>query len=451
MTEGTRPALLIVEDDQGLAAQLKWAMADSHAVTVVGNRPAAVDAARRQPPKAVILDLGLPPDPNGASEGLACLEELLALDRATKVIVSSGNEERGNALQAVRLGAYDFYPKPVDVEVLRLIVGRAVHLRALEDENRALSAAGPPAGPLAGVIAESPAMIEICRVIERVGPTSVGVLLIGESGTGKEVLARALHDCSDRASGPFVAINCAAIPETLLESELFGHEKGAFTGAVKQTVGKVEQADGGTLFLDEIGDMPLQLQAKMLRFLQERVIERVGGSKTIHVDVRVVSATNRDLSEMIAAGTFREDLFYRLDEVGLRIPPLRERHGDAVLLARHFLNRFARALDRPIKGYSADALAAISSYEWPGNVRELENRVKRALVLAQGGAVTAADLKLEAGRFPTLRESREQSDLQAVTQALALADNNVSAAAKLLGVSRPTLYDLMKNLNLKVG
>lgn len=442
------PSLLIVEDDSGIQKQLKWALSDEYDVELAGDRPSAMAIVRREEPAIVILDLGLPPDPNGASEGLAILEEILSFRPATKVVVSSGNGERRHALEAIRLGAYDFYPKPVDIDVLRMIARRALYLRALELENRRL-AEMQSGGALPGVIAGSQAMLDVCRVIERVAPTNVTVLLTGESGTGKEVLARALHEGGERAHKKFVAINCAAVPENLLESELFGHEKGAFTGAIKQSIGKFERAHEGTLFLDEIGDMPMPLQSKLLRFLQERVIERVGGRNTITVDVRVIAATNRHLSEMIGSGQFREDLFYRLSEIELHIPPLRERMGDPILLARYFFERFNASLGRTVKGFAPEAMAAISTYEWPGNVRELENRVKRALVMASSDLITATDLGLSAGHFPTLRELRERTEREAVTSALSLAENNVSAAAKLLGISRPTLYELMRSLSIR--
>ncbi|MCB2099378.1 MAG: PEP-CTERM-box response regulator transcription factor [Rhodobacterales bacterium] len=449
MIENTK--LMIVEDDPGLRSQMKWALSDLD-VHIAEDRESALAVLRKEDPNVVVLDLGLPPDPNGATEGLATLEAILSFKPQTKVIIASGNEERANAVKAVSLGAYDFYPKPVDIDVLKLIIERAMNLSALEEENRRLSDVHK-SSPFSGVIGASPEMMQACLVIERVAPSEVSVLLTGESGTGKEVLARALHQASNRIDKPFVAINCAAIPENLLESELFGHEKGAFTGAVKQTIGKVEQADGGTLFLDEIGDMPLQLQAKLLRFLQDRVIERVGGRQQIKVNVRIVSATNQSLSDMIAAGTFREDLYYRLDEVGVHIPPLRERDGDSVLLAKFFLQHFARSLDRPVKGFTADALSAIAGHAWPGNVRELENKMKRAVVLADGKLVTAADLGLasveDMPTFPTLKQAREKAEREIVARALELSDDNVSAAAKLLGVSRPTLYDLMKSYNMR--
>ena len=442
------PSLLIVEDDSGIQKQLKWALSDHYEVELASNRSDAMAIVRRVEPTVVILDLGLPPDPNGASEGLAILEEILSFRPMTKVIVSSGNGERRHALEAIRIGAYDFYPKPVDIDVLQLIAQRAVHVHSLEAENKRLAEI-QARGALPGVIAGSQVMLEVCRVVERVAPAEVRVLLTGESGTGKEVLARALHDGSERATRKFVAINCAAVPENLLESELFGHEKGAFTGAVKTTIGKFEQAHEGTLFLDEIGDMPMSLQSKLLRFLQEKVVERVGGRTSIVVDVRVIAATNRNLAEMITAGTFREDLFYRLSEIELHIPPLRDRMGDPVLLARYFFERFNSTLGRAVKGFSPDALAAMSAYQWPGNVRELENRVKRALVLAASDLITATDLGISAGHFPALRELRERADREAVTSALSLSANNVSAAAKLLGISRPTLYELMSSLSIR--
>lgn len=443
--------LLVVEDDPGLQSQLKWCF-ENYEVTVVGDRVAAVTAVRRLEPAVVTLDLGLPPDPANASEGLATLQDILSLAPATKVIVVTGNDDRENAVRAVGRGAYDFYQKPIDPEVLGLIVDRAYALYDLERENERLSETAD-ATPLKGVIAASPEMIKVCRTIERVSPTDVSVLLLGESGTGKEVLCRALHDLSERASSKLVAINCAAIPETLLESELFGYEKGAFTGANKQTIGKIEYANGGTLLLDEIGDLPGALQAKLLRFLQERTIERVGGREEIPVDVRVVCATHQDLKERIRTGDFREDLFYRISEVAINIPALRERGGDPLLLAQSFLRRFANQQGRSIRGLADDAVAAVQSYTWPGNARELENRVKRAVIMADGALVTAEDLELEdAGskEFPfNLRQVREEAESQAIKRALVFSDNKVAQAAEMLGVSRPTLYDLMDKHGLK--
>ncbi|PWV60485.1 two-component system NtrC family response regulator [Plasticicumulans acidivorans] len=370
----------------------------------------------------------------------------------TKVIVVTGNDDRDNALQAVAAGAYDFYQKPVDAEILKLIVDRAYSLYQLERENRELASRG--FGPrLTGLISGSPQMLKICQTVERIAPTDATTLLLGESGTGKEVLARALHDLSGRASKRFVAINCAAIPETLLESELFGYEKGAFTGAAKQTKGKIEYADGGTFFLDEVGDLPMSLQAKLLRFLQERIVERVGGRDEIPVDVRVVCATHRNLQSLIKDGSFREGLYYRISEITINIPPLRERDGDAVLLGRAFLDQFSQKMAKSFKGYSKDALAALEAYSWPGNVRELENKVKRAVIMAEATQITADDLELEKiddNNLPlNLRRIREQAERQALGRAISHADGNLSHAADLLGITRPTLYALINKYNMK--
>jgi two-component system NtrC family response regulator len=449
----TRPKLLIIEDDAGLQRQLRWAY-DGYQLLVAGDREEALDILRHERPPVVTLDLGLPPDPEGVSEGMAALAQILAERPGTKVIVASGHGDRASARRAIAEGAWDFYQKPIDIDSLGHIVGRAFHVHALEEENRRLAEAAPEDQRVLGrMITAAPEMLKVTRMIERVANANVTVLLLGASGTGKELLARGVHEASDRASGPFVAINCAAIPETLLESELFGHEKGAFTGAIKTTPGKIEQAEGGTLFLDEVGDIPLPLQVKLLRFLQERVVERIGGRVAIPVDTRIVCATHQNLEEMIAQGRFREDLYYRLAEIVVRIPGLAERPGDAVLLARHFVSRFARDLNPQVKGLAADALAAIDAWPWPGNVRELENRVKRAVILADGKLVSAADLDLdvlEEGEetVVSLRAVREAADQLAIRRAMARADGNVSGAARLLGVSRPTLYDLMKSYNL---
>ena len=453
MMSDTRPKLLIVEDDAGLQAQFKWAWPDFD-VTVVGDRAAAIAALRAEEPDVVTLDLGLPPDPDGVTEGFAVLDEIMALKPATKVIVASGHGARESALQAIAKGAYDFYHKPVDIEALGLIVRRALHVQRIENENRSLSArAGEDNRVLGGMITAAPEMLKVARTIERVANANVSVMLLGASGTGKELLARGLHESSNRRDGPFVAINCAAIPENLLESELFGHEKGAFTGAIKTTEGKIEQADGGTLFLDEVGDIPFALQVKLLRFLQERVIERIGSRKSIHVDTRIVCATHQDLETMITDGRFREDLFYRLAEIVVKIPSLAERPGDATLLAKAFLGRFAREMNPQVKGFSADALAAIDSWAWPGNVRELENRVKRAVIMADGKLVGAADLDLaepdeDAAQVLNLKCARETADRRVIRHALARSEGNISNTAKLLGISRPTLYDLLKQYDM---
>ena len=391
MTDTPLPVLLIVEDDEGLQRQLKWAY-EGYEVVLAGNRAAAIEAVRQHEPAVVTLDLGLPPDPDGTTEGFETLREILRLKPDTKVIVASGHGARESMLKAIALGAYDFYRKPVDIDELGLIVARAFHVHSLEAENRRLEQAG--GGQVLGsIISAAPEMLKVGKTIERVASADVSVMLLGASGTGKELLARAVHEKSGR-KGEFIAINCAAIPETLLEAELFGYERGAFTGAVKSNVGKIEMAEGGTLFLDEVGDIPLALQVKLLRFLQERVIERIGGRQPIAVDTRIVCATHQDLDAMTADGRFREDLYYRLAEIVVKIPSLGERPGDAVLLARHFVNRFGKELNTKVQSLSADAVAAIDAYAWPGNVRELENRIKRAVIMADGKSVSADDLDL---------------------------------------------------------
>jgi len=453
MTIRQKPRLLVIEDDAGLQAQLKWAYEDFD-VVIAGDRETALAALRADEPAVVTLDLGLPPDPDGTSEGFAVLDAIMALKPDTKVVVASGHGARESALQAIERGAYDFYQKPVDIDALGLIVRRAFNLHQIETENRRLAAqVGQDRTVLGRMITAAPEMAKVARTIERVANTNVSVMLLGASGTGKELLARGLHDASDRAGGAFVALNCAAIPETLLESELFGHEKGAFTGAVKTTEGKIELAHGGTLFLDEVGDIPLPLQVKLLRFLQERTIERIGGRKPIAVDTRIVCATHQNLEAMIAEARFREDLFYRLAEIVVRIPSLAERPGDAVLLAKAFLQRFAREMNPQVKGFAPDALAAIDGWGWPGNVRELENRVKRAVIMADGKLVTADDLDLTPGAEGdeqplNLKSAREKADRVVIRHALARSEGNISSTARLLGISRPTLYDLLKQYDL---
>jgi len=449
-----RPKLLIVEDDAGLQAQLKWAYPD-FAVIQATDRASALAALRSEAPPVVTLDLGLPPDPDGTSEGFALLDEIMAIKPDTKVIVASGHGARESALQAIARGAYDFYRKPVDIDDLGLIVRRALQLHQIEVENRRLAErVGEDNRVLGRLITAAPEMLKVARTIERVANTNVSVMLLGASGTGKELLARGLHEASDRRGGAFVAINCAAIPENLLESELFGHEKGAFTGAVRTTQGKIEMAAGGTLFLDEVGDIPLQLQVKLLRFLQERVIERVGSRKSIEVDTRVVCATHQNLEAMIAGGRFREDLFYRLAEIVVKIPSLAERPGDATLLDKVFLARFAREMNPAVKGFAPDALAAIDAWHWPGNVRELENRVKRAVIMADGRLVSASDLDLADdgdadAEVLNLKAAREKADRKVIRHALARSEGNISSTARLLGISRPTLYDLLKQYDLQ--
>jgi len=444
--------LLVVEDDPGLQDQLRWCF-DRYEVIVASDRAGAMEQLRRHQPHVVTLDLGLPPDANGITEGLATLEEIVAQRPDTKVIVVTGQNDRENAVRAVGSGAYDFYHKPIDAEILALIVNRAYRLSELEVENRTLMQQKVD-HPVEGVVACSPEMVKVCRTIEKVAPSNATILLLGDSGTGKELCARSLHDLSPRAKSRFIAINCAAIPENLLESELFGYEKGAYTGAVKQTPGKIEYANSGTLFLDEVGDLPMALQAKLLRFLQERVVERIGGRDEIPVDVRVVCATHQDLQEKIRAGTFREDLYYRISEIAVQIPPLSARGGDVILLARMFLDVFCREQGRNLRGFSKDALSALEAHNWPGNVRELMNRVKRAVIMAEGKQVTARDLELDEAPANdadfSLRYMREQAERQAILRALTHATGKISAAADLLGISRPTIYDLIKKYNLKV-
>jgi two-component system NtrC family response regulator len=450
-----RPKLLIVEDDAGLQRQLRWSY-DEYQIFIAGNREEAVAILRDERPPVVTLDLGLPPDPDGTTEGFATLAEILKIAPDTKVVVASGHGERESAMRSIADGAWDFYQKPIDLDSLRHIVGRAFHVHRLETEHARLAKRAPESRQvLGGLITGAPEMMAVARMVERVAPADVAVMLLGASGTGKELIARALHDASPRSAGPFVAINCAAIPETLLESELFGHEKGAFTGAVRTNPGKIEGAHGGTLFLDEVGDIPLALQVKLLRFLQERVVERLGGRTQIRVDTRIVCATHQDVAAMMREERFREDLYYRLAEMVIRIPTLAERPGDAALLARHFLKRHAPDLNRAVTGFAPDAIAAIDAWGWPGNVRELENRVKRAIIMADGKLVAAGDLDLpgtgadeEDGVLVNLKAARERADQQAIRHALARADGNVSGAARLLGISRPTLYDLMKSYDL---
>ncbi|WP_205422764.1 PEP-CTERM-box response regulator transcription factor [Seongchinamella sediminis] len=442
--------LLVVEDDQGLQKQLRWAF-EGYEVVISGDREDAIAQLRRTQPGVVLLDLGLPPDPGGVSEGLATLQEILSLVPETKVIVVTGDNDRANAVKAIALGAYDFYQKPADPELLGLIVDRAYHVFELECENRQLQQARQES-PLDGIIAASPQMLEVCRTIEKVAPTDITTLLLGASGTGKERFAQALHALSSRAGKRIVAINCAAIPDTLLESELFGYEKGAFTGATQQTIGKIEHADGGTLFLDEIGDLPMELQAKLLRFLQERVVERLGGRREIPVDVRIICATHQNLEEHIRQGRFREDLYYRVSELTINIPTLKEREGDAVLLAKSFLDRFSADLKRPIKGFDAETLQAIEAYDWPGNVRELESRVKRATIMAEGSFVTCEDMDLdvpEESPIPlNIKQVREAAEIKAIKRAL-LHCENLSDAASNLGITRPTLYNMLEKYGLK--
>ena len=448
MADRNLKPLLVVEDNPGLQKQLKWSF-EGYDVHVAGDRKTAMEQLKQHQMPVITLDLGLPPDPSNASEGLAALDEILTSAPHAKVIVVTGNDDRDNALKAISLGAYDFYQKPVEPEILGLIIDRAYNLYELEEENRRYEQSS--SSPLDGIVGSSKKMLETCRLVEKVGPSEATTLILGESGTGKELIAQALHRLSPRKNSPFVALNCAAIPENLLESELFGYEKGAFTGAAKQTHGKIEIANGGTIFLDEIGDMPMALQAKMLRFLQERVIERIGGRNPIEVDVRIVCATHRNLEAMIGEGGFREDLYFRISEIVIEIPPLREREGDKLLLAQHFLNSFSYKNRRTFRGFTDQARADIDAYQWPGNVRELENKIKRAVVLAEGNRIASADLGFAENneqRSLSLREAREEAERDIIQRTLAIHDNNVSHAATALGISRPSLYSLVKKLGL---
>ncbi|WP_026957788.1 PEP-CTERM-box response regulator transcription factor [Aliagarivorans taiwanensis] len=448
----TKEILLVVEDDPGIQKQMKWSFSD-YQIVMAQDRSSAIAALRRHEPKVVTLDLGLPPDPANASEGLATLQEILELAPLTKIIVITGNEDKDNALKAIAMGAHDFYQKPIDDDTMSVIIQRAFFVANIELENEALKQSSLDEN---GFLGRSQQIQKVSRMVERIAPTEVTTLLLGESGTGKEVLARAIHQKSPRKDQPFIAINCASIPENLLESELFGFERGAFTGAHKTTEGKIECANGGTLFLDEIGDMPFPLQAKILRFLQEKVIERVGGRKEIAVDVKIVCATHQNLAQMVQEKAFREDLFYRISEMTINIPPLRERDEDVVILARAFLHNFNRQMQRNVVGFSEDAIVAMSSYHWPGNIRELQNKIKSALIMADSKLITADDLALnlqsdeeQPKMALNLRQVREQAEKQAVLKALALSDGNVSNTANLLGVTRPTLYALMDKYALQ--
>ncbi|HVC10784.1 MAG TPA: PEP-CTERM-box response regulator transcription factor [Burkholderiales bacterium] len=452
MSERRAPLLLIVEDDPALQTQMCWAF-DQYETVTAGDRESALAQLRRHQPAVVTIDLGLPPRPDDPSEGLQLLQDVVAAAPDTKAIVVTGQNDHENALRAIALGAYDFYPKPFQPEILSLIVERAFRLHELQSEIKRLQSA-QRAGPLNAILTRDPRMLGACRTVEKVATTNVTVMVLGESGTGKELVARGIHELSPRKDARFVAINCAAIPENLLESELFGYEKGAFTGAAKQTPGKIETAHRGTLFLDEIGDLPSALQAKILRFLQGRVIERIGGREEIPVDVRVVCATHQDLGAMIREGRFREDLYYRLAEIVVDIPPLRERKGDAALLAHAFVRQYAEEHKRGTITLQPDAIAAIEAYRWPGNVRELQNFTKRAVIMTERHTLSAADFGLDAvtprdDEAKTLRQVRDEAEKDAVLRMLSRVNGNMSRAAELLGVSRPTLYDLINRFGLK--
>jgi len=445
------PKLLIVDDDEEIRTQMKWALAKDYEVSLAEDRPGALEIFRAAPPSVVLLDLGLPPHPGSPEEGLAVLSDLLALDRLVKVVIISGQGEKENALRAIGAGAYDFLSKPVEMEEVKFLLKRCFHVAQLEKEYAAMQLL-MGGDSFEGMLGASAQMRPIFETIRKVATTDAPVLILGESGTGKEMVARAIHQRSNNKSGPFIAINCSAIPETLLESELFGHEKGAFTGAHVQRKGRIETASGGTLFLDEIGEIPLPLQVKLLRFLQEQTIERVGGRQEIHIDTRVVAATNADLKKSMLAGTFREDLFYRLAVVQMVLPPLRDRDNDVRLLAQFFLNRFATQVNKPNLAFDPEAIRALNKHLWPGNVRELENCVRRAVIMAEGKRVTAKDLELDTtglgANVATLKEAREAVERQMVQQALKKHGGKIAPAAVELGLSRPTLYELMEKLGI---
>lgn len=445
--------LLVVEDDRGVQSQLKWALAENYNLFMAEDRQTALEIMAAEKPMVVILDLGLPPDANGATEGLSILETIREKYPTTKVIIASGNSDLQNALKAIELGAYDFYSKPIDLEVLNHIIKRAWHVAKLEKENER-RAASMQNSYLDGIISGDPTISKIAQSVRKIASTDISVLITGESGTGKELVAKAIHYSSPRANHEFVAINCAAIPENLLESELFGFEKGSFTGAVTQSIGKVEMANQGTLFLDEIGDMPLILQSKLLRFLQERHIERIGGRKKIPIDIRVLCATHQNLNEMIAAGTFREDLFYRLNEFSISLPPLRERVGDIELLAKYFINRFSKELKKQVTGISDKALVVLEEYSWPGNIREFENKIKRAVIMTDKKQITAQDLELTSKihfeELPTLKDFRDKHEKDLLIKALQATRGNVSLVSKILDISRPKVYEMIESYKIEL-
>ncbi|MFT6347428.1 MAG: two-component system NtrC family response regulator [Psychromonas sp.] len=450
MSTNETKKLLIVEDDIGLQTQLKWHFSD-YSVVVAASLENAIAAIRLHEPQVIVQDLGLPPDPDGVTQGFSLLQQALSINPHMKLIVMTGNDCNEHALKAVSLGAYDFYSKPVNPDTLALIVQRAFHMHQLETKNRIFNFS--TSSHLEGLITADERMLKVCKLIEKVAPTSAACLLLGESGTGKEVLAKSLHALSARNEHPFVAINCAALPENLFESELFGYEKGAYTGAIKSTPGKLELANGGTVFLDEIGEMPLLLQAKLLRFLQEKVIEHIGGRKLIHLDTRIICATNRNLEEMMASGEFREDLFYRIAEIQIDIPPLRERGSDKVLLARYLLQKYSQKENLKVTGFTEHAVNAIEAYSWPGNIRELSNKITRAAIMCEQKNITAEDIGLKSSNSSplSLKVIRESAEINALKTTLNATDNNISAAAKLLGITRPTLYDLMKKYHLNAN
>ncbi|MEW6109463.1 MAG: PEP-CTERM-box response regulator transcription factor [Nitrospirota bacterium] len=453
--------LLVVDDSEEIRKQIKWGLGKDYSLLLAADAAEAISLFRKDHPKVVMLDLGLPPHEDGTVEGFRCLGEILKIRPHTKIIVITGNEERENALRAVNSGAYDFYQKPVDLKVLRVIIERAYHLHDIEEENRRLhTALDNKKTVLSGMIGQCPDMLQVFSTIKKIAPSDVSLLIEGESGTGKELAAKAIHALSIRKDGPFIPINCGAIPENLLESELFGHEKGAFTGAHAQVPGKVEYAHKGTLFLDEIAELPAHLQVKLLRFLQEKTIQRVGGREDIPLDVRIISATNIDILKAIGEGRFREDLYYRLGVVTIKLPPLRKRGDDILMLSSIFLRKFSDEFSKKTRGFSAASSELLKSYEWPGNVRELENKIQRAVLMSESSMIEPHDLgfseKTAVQNLPhleamTLREARERAEKKMIISALDKHGGNIAKASEELGVSRPTLYDLMKKLGINIS
>lgn len=453
MKEERKAKLLLVDDDEEIRTQMKWALGSDYDLSMAGDRAEAVQVFGRERSRVVLLDLGLPPKANEPDEGLATLDEIISLDPLVKVIIISGQSEKKNAIRAVGAGAYDFLVKPIEMEELKLVLRRAVHIANLEHEHRRLREETKVEG-FEGMVGASPEMHGVFAYIRKVAVTTAPVLLLGESGTGKELAALAIHQRSPRKDGPFIAINCNGIPETLLESELFGHEKGAFTGAHMQRKGLIESATGGTLFLDEVGELPPQIQVKLLRFLQEQTVQRIGGRQAINIDTRVVAATNADLQQAIHQGRFREDLYFRLAVIVIHLPPLRERGDDVTLLATDFLHRYAAQIGKKRLAFAPDALHALHRHPWPGNVRELQNRVKRAVIMTEGKRLTIDDLELTESSSTsraTLKEAREAVEKEVVTRALTRNQGKITSAAADLGISRPTLYELMDKLEISRG
>lgn len=446
--------ILIVDDEEEIRKQLKWALSADYEVMEAPDKGSALDLVREKRPHLATLDISLDASSKDGCEGMELLGEALGIDPKLKVIMLTGNDNRELSLRAIKMGAYDYYVKPINLEELKVIFKRALYIQKLEQQNERLVMELEERHKFENIIGSSSGMREVFNVVKRVSPTDVTVLINGESGTGKELVARAIHYCSPRKDKPLGVINCGAIPENLLESELFGHERGSFTDAYAQKIGKLELANQGTVFLDEIGEMSLALQVKILRFLQERVIERVGGSEQIELDVRIVAATNSDLKKKIQEGAFREDLYYRLSVVTISLPPLRERGEDIALLAEHYLSRFSKENNKQIKGFSREAIKALSGYLWPGNVRELENKLKRAVILANNHQITLEDLGLEAGKdnqARLLKKAREQLDIKFIQEALAKNKGNVSQSAREIGISRVSFYDLLKKYRISVG